>query len=167
MPRMLQYSMQALFYLAIAAVIGVFSLWPPVVHFPAEQAQIKLSFAHGAARKEECRQRTAEELQQLAPNMRKKMDCPRERLPVWIEILVDGKPVYEASLPPAGLSGDGPSRVYTRFTVPAGSRHLQVRLRDSARTQGYDYELDKVIELKPQQNLAVDFRQDMGGFILM
>jgi hypothetical protein len=167
MPKLLQYPMQALFYLAIAAVIGLFSLWPPVVHFPAEQSQIKLSLAHGADRKEECRQRTAEELQQLAPNMRKKLDCPRERLPVWIEILVDGKSVYEASLPPTGLSGDGPSRVYARFTVPAGPRHLQLHLRDSARTEGYDFELDKVIELKPQQNLAVDFRPDMGGFILM
>jgi hypothetical protein len=167
MPKVLQFPLQALFYVAIAAVIGGFSLWPPVVHFPAEQAQIKLSLAHGAARKEECRQRTAEELKQLAPNMRKQNDCPRERLPVWIEILVDGRSLYQANLPPTGLSGDGPSRVYARFTVPPGSRHLQLRLRDSARAEGYDYELDKVIELKPQQNLAVDFRPELGGFILM
>jgi hypothetical protein len=164
---MLQYLLQAMVYLAIAAVIGVFSLWPPVVHFPAEQAQIKLSLAHGAVRKEECHQRTAEELKQLAPNMRKQVDCPRERLPVWIEILVDGRSIYRASLPPTGLSGDGPSRIYTRLNVASGPRHLQLRLRDSARTEGFDYELDRVIDLKPQQNLAVDFRPELGGFILM
>ncbi|HEX6092403.1 MAG TPA: hypothetical protein VFZ07_03570 [Dongiaceae bacterium] len=167
MPRMLQYPLQAMVYLAIAAVIGVFSLWPPVVHFPAEQAQIKLSLAHGAGRKEECHQRTAEELKQLAPNMRKQIDCPRERLPVWIEILVDGRSIYRASLPPTGLSGDGPSRIYARFNVAPGPRHLQLRLRDSARTEGFDYELDRIIDLKPQQNLAVDFRPELGGFILM
>jgi hypothetical protein len=99
--------------------------------------------------------------------MRKQVDCPRERLPVWIEILVDGRSIYRASLPPTGLSGDGPSRIYTRFNVASGPRHLQLRLRDSARTEGFDYELDRVIDLKPQQNLAVDFRPELGGFILM
>jgi hypothetical protein len=44
---------------------------------------------------------------------------------------------------------------------------LQLRLRDTARTEGYDYELDQIIDLRPQQNLAVDFRPEMGGFVLM
>ena len=30
-----------------------------------------------------------------------------------------------------------------------------------------DYELDQIIDLQPQQNLAVDFRPEMGGFVLM
>lgn len=167
MPSLLRYPLQAVFYLAIAAIIGAFSQWPPIVHFPADKAQIKLSLAHGADRKEECRKRTAEELKALAPNMRKATECSRERLPVWIEIVIDGQAIYQAAVPPTGLSGDGPSRIYIRFTVPTGNRHLRLRLRDTARTEGYDYELDQIIDLQPQQNLAVDFRPEMGGFVLM
>ncbi|MFM9842320.1 MAG: hypothetical protein ACKVOI_05055 [Dongiaceae bacterium] len=167
MSDVLRYVLQAVFYLAIAGAIGAFSQWPPVVHFPADRAQIKLSLAHGADRKEECRQRTAEELKALAPNMRKATECSRERLPVWIEIVIDGQTTYRATVPPTGLSGDGPSRVYTRITVSPGKRHLQLRLRDTARTEGYDYELDQIIDLQPRQNLAVDFRPEMGGFVLM
>jgi hypothetical protein len=40
-------------------------------------------------------------------------------------------------------------------------------LRDTARTASYDYELDRQIELQPQQSLAIDFRAESGGFILM
>jgi hypothetical protein len=154
-------------YAGIALLIGYFASAPTYVHFPPDQAQIKLTLAHGAERRVECRRLSSEELQELAPNMRKAVDCPRERLPVWIEVALDGQLLYEASVPPTGLSGDGPSRIYQRFTVTPGRHRLQLRLRDTARTAGYDYELDQQIELQPRQNLAIDFRAESGGFILM
>ena len=39
-------------------------------------------------------------------------------------------------------------------------------MRDSARTEGYDYQLDTEVELEALQNLVVDFRPESGGFIL-
>ena len=44
-------------------------------------AQIRLSFVHGGDRAEPCRRRTREELEKLAPNMRKPLECSRRRLP--------------------------------------------------------------------------------------
>jgi hypothetical protein len=167
MPRILRYLLQGVIYAGIALFIGYFASAPAYVHFPPDQAQIKLTLAHGAERRVECRRLSSEELQKLAPNMRKAVDCPRERLPVWIQIVLDDQLLYEASVPPTGLSGDGPSRIYQRFTVPPGQHRLQLRLRDTARSAGYDYQLDKQIELQPQQNLAVGFRAESGGFILM
>lgn len=167
MPSVLRYTFQAVVYLGIALLIGSFANGPSYEHFPSEQAQIKLTLVHGAERRAECHRRTAEELEQLAPNMRKAVDCPRERLPVWIELRIDGAVFYQASLPPTGLSQDGPSRTYRRFAVAPGTHRLQLRLRDTARTEGYDFELDRQVELKPQQNLAIDFRPESGGFILM
>ncbi len=167
MPRLLRYPLQAVVYAGIALLIGYFASAPAYVHFPPDQAQIKLTLAHGAERRVECRRRSSEELEKLAPNMRKAVDCPRERLPVWIEVALDDRVLYQASLPPTGLSGDGPSRTYQRFTVAPGPHRLLLRLRDTARTAGYDYELDRQIELKPRQNLAIDFRAETGGFILM
>jgi hypothetical protein len=167
MPSILRYPLQAVVYAVIAALIGYFAAAPTYVYFPADEAQIKLSVVHGAERREPCHQRSAAELDQLAPNMRKKVDCPRERLPVWIEIILDGRVLYQAALPPTGLSKDGPSRAYRRFAVAPGKYRLRLLMRDSARSEGYDYQLEKDIELKPQQSLAVDFRAEMGGFILM
>lgn len=167
MPSGLRYLLQGVVYAGIALLIGLFASWPSYQHFPPDRAQIKLTLVHGAERRVECHRRTAEELEVLAPNMRKSVDCPRERLPVWIEVRLDGTVLYEASLPPTGLSLDGPSRTYRRFEIEPGSHRLQLRLRDSARTEGYDFELDQQVELKPQQSLAVDFRPESGGFSLM
>ena len=93
------------------------------------------------------------------------MLCQRERLPVYVELASDGKTIYRASLPPLGLSRDGPSRVYARLPIPAGRHLLTARLRDTARTTGFDYERTETLKLKPGQNLAIDFRADIGGFV--
>ena len=38
------------------------------------------------------------------------------------------------------------------------------RLRDSRRTQGFDYEHSEEIELTPQQNFVIGFRSAVDGF---
>jgi hypothetical protein len=164
MAKPLGYIGQGAVYLLLALVIGYFSNRPAHTHFPPEMALLKLSFAHGA-QKEDCRQRTDEELAKLPPNMRRPMVCARERLPVTVELLLDGEPLYQAVLPPTGLSGDGPSRAYQRFAVSPGRHELTARLRDTNRAEGFDYERTVVVELAPAQSLAIDFRSEMGGFI--
>ncbi len=163
---MIRYLAQGAVYAVVAALLGYFSAAPAYQHFPKDKAMIKLAFAHGGSRKGGCRRRTREELAKLPPNMRRPMDCPRRRVPVYVELELDGAPLYRASLPPTGLSGDGPSRVYERFTVSPGRHRLVMRLRDSERDRGFDYERVAEIELRPGQNLAVDFRADAGGFVL-
>ena len=164
MAKPLRYLGQAAVYLLLALGIGYFSDRPAHTHFPPDMALIKLSFAHGA-QKEDCRRRTDEELANLPPNMRRPMVCARERLPVAVELLVDGKPLYQAVLPPSGIAGDGPSRTYQRFAVPPGRHELTARMRDTDRAEGFDYERTVVVELAPAQSLAIDFRSEMGGFI--
>ena len=164
MAKPLAYVGQGAVYLLLALGIAYFSDRPAYTHFPADMALLKLSFAHGA-QKGECRRRSADELAKLAPNMRRPTACSRERLPVTVELLLDGKPVYHAVLPPSGLAGDGPSRVYQRFAVPAGRHALIARLRDSDRPDGFDYERTATIDLAPAQSLAIDFRSEMGGFV--
>ena len=164
MANPLGYLGQGAVYGLLALGIGYFSDRPAHTHFPPDLALIKLSFAHGA-RKEDCRPRTAEELANLPPNMRRPKVCSRERLPVAVELLLDGEPLYKAVLPPTGLAGDGPSRAYQRFAVPPGQHELTARLRDTARAEGFDYERTVVVDLAPAQSLAIDFRGEMGGFI--
>lgn len=156
---------QAAIFAVFAAVIGYFADSPAYTHFPPDMALVKLSFAHGA-RKESCRERTPEELAQLAPNMRRPLACKRERLPVVVELLLDDVQLYHAVLPPTGLAGDGPSRAYQRFAVPPGEHILVARLRDSDRAEGFDFERRFDVDLAPGQSLAIDFRAETGGFIM-
>ena len=161
----MRYLGQAAILLLFMAFIGAFADSPVYVYQPPDRALIKLSFAHGAERKGGCRRLSPEEIAKLPPNMRRPTECPRERLPVYTELVLDGQVVFRANLPPTGLAGDGPSRVYERFPAAPGAHRIAVRMRDTARGEGFDYERIAEITLKAEQNFVIDFRPEAGGFV--
>jgi len=163
--KVLPFIGQAAVYAVIAALVGYFSDAPAYVHFPADRALIKLSLIHGGQRKG-CRERTPEELSRLAPNMRRPLVCLRERFPVVVEFELDGQHLYHALLLPTGLFSDGPSWAYVKFAVPPGPHKLELKLQDSDRTEGWDYDQEVDIDLKPLQNLTIDFHAQAGGFLI-
>lgn len=165
MSSLARYTGQALFYALFAAAIGGFASWPVYHQVPANTAQIKLSFNHGGARLEDCRKLTSEELAKLPSNKRKPSNCSRERQPILVQLMIDGAPLYEEVLKPSGLSSDGQAQTYKKFIVPAGKHVILARLRDSRRTDGFDYESRFETELSPWQNLAIDFKAEQGGFL--
>lgn len=148
---------------AIIAGVAELSAWPSYRAIPEGTGVVKLSFSHGGARS--CRQLTEAERAKLPPNMRRKETCDRRRLPVYVEMDLDGETVYRASLPSSGIAGDGPSRVYQRFLLPAGEHDVAVRLRDSTRAEGFDYAAERRIALAAEQSFAIDFRLIAGGFV--
>ena len=166
MTRALRVMGQALVLLAFMVVVGFFSAAPPYRHMQQNQALLRVSFVHGGDRETECRKRTRKEVAEMAANMRKALDCPRRRVPLRFEIALDGALLHAATLPPTGLAGDGPSRIYERFVVPAGRHVLDLRLRDSRRFEGFDHSAQKVVELSPGATIAVGFRKNDGGFVL-
>ena len=165
MVNMLKYAGQAVVYGAIMVMLGYFATLPAYQHFPEGFSRITLTFSHGGKPKGGCRRRTSEEIAKLPPNMRRPFDCPRNRLPVYVQLLLDGNTVYEASLAPTGVQGDGPSRAYKGIKVAAGPHKITARLRDSERTEGFDYEREMDVVLKPTQHLVIKFRAEAGGFI--
>jgi hypothetical protein len=165
MPDAVRYAGQVLFYAGFAAAVGAFASWPIYRATPEGTAQIKLSFNHSGARVEECRRLTVEELSKLPSNKRRPTDCSRERLPVTIRLMMDGAPIYDAVLEPGGLSGDGQAKAYEKFVVSPGRHLIEARLRDSKRTEGFDYQGSFEAELTPGQNLAIDFKAEQGGFL--
>ena len=167
MVRVLQTIGQAIAYALFAVVIGYFATQPAYTYLDPGKAQIKLSFGHAGEHITECRQLTQEELNKLAPNMRRPMDCPRERRPLLVELELDGEILYRDELPPSGLASDGASTAYRKFAVPAGLYRLVARLRDSRREDGFDYEKAAEIMLSPQQNFVIDFRPELGGFLFL
>lgn len=155
---------QMAIYAAFAAVLGYFSDSPAYTYFAPENAMIKLSFSHGGMRKDPCGNRSAQEIARLKRSQRKALECSRDRLPVVVEMELDGKVVLSETLEPGGIGKDGPSHVYRRVPVKSGAHHLVLRLRDSARASGFDYRREADIVLTPRQNFVIDFAPHRGGF---
>lgn len=154
---------QAMTYVWFAAVIGFFSASPPYDYTEPGTARIKVSLSHPGKRKVECRRRTPQELAQLPPNMRAQSQCPRERWPVYLEMLLDGRRIMGESARPKGLSGDGPSIFYRVFSAAAGPHRITLRLREKGET-GFDHQATHNIDLASGQVLAVQFNAAKGGF---
>ncbi len=166
MRKPLSIAGQVVLFALFAATIGLFSNYPRYRHLLPDQALLKLSFSHPGQLVSECRQRPPEELAALPPNMRNPMDCPRERSPVTVELALDGSVLARREVQPAGLSRDGPSTVYARFAVPAGSHRLSVRLNDSVREPGYNFMRDEHLDIRPGQVIVVDFNPEKGGIVI-
>jgi len=167
MVRALQLTGQVIAYSLFAVVVGFFATRPPYTHLNPSEARINMSFSPAGAHVEECRRLTQEELNRLPPNMRRPTECPRARVPLLVELELDGQRLYRDELPPSGLSSDGASTAYRKFPVAAGRHHLVARLRDSRRTEGFDYEQSADVMLQPRQNFVIDFRPELGGFLFL
>jgi hypothetical protein len=164
MDKVVRYLARAVLYAAFVAAIGYFSTSPTYVHLPPDEALIKLSFSHAAARKEPCRERTPEELSKLAPNMRAQTVCPRERVSVTVEVALDGEPLFRVVAPPSGFAKDGAATVYRRVAVPAGTHRIAARLSD-APDGAFDHRGETTVALPPGHVLVIDFDAATRGFV--
>jgi hypothetical protein len=156
---------QLVVYVLVALALGYFSDRPAYRHYPADRAQLTLSFTHVGQHVGACRKLTREEIAETAANMRRAVVCPRERLPLLVELALSGEVIYRDTLPPTGLSSDGAAQAYQRFSVAPGSYHIEARLRDSGRSEGFDYSAGRQVDLSAGENYVIDFRSEMGGFI--
>lgn len=125
---------------------------------------IKLSLSHAADRVAPCIRLTPKEVAELAPNMRRAERCERARLPLTVELEIDGALVAQLEAPPSGLWNDGPASVYERIEVAPGDHLLTARLRDSKRDVGWDFTHTEQVTLEPGRYFSVTFRAKAGGF---
>ena len=161
----LRYLLQAINYGVFMGLVWYFATAPSVRIIGEDEAMITIAFAHAGQLREPCRKLSYEELAELAPNMRKLEDCPRERSPVKIETLLDGKLLYSATLQPAGLFDDGGVDVYFSHKIPAGDHRLTLKMNDSVRIKDFNHNLEQQIKIDPAHILLVDF-DSRYGFII-
>ena len=160
-----RWLLQAFNYGLFIALIWYFSSAPSIALIGEDEAMITIAFAHAGELREPCRMLSQEELNQLAPNMRKIDDCPRERSPVTIEALLDGKPFYQASLQPPGLYGDGGVDVFHSAKVSAGRHFLSIKMNDSVQTEGFNHHFDQQVNIAPARILLISFDKAQGFVI--
>ncbi|HMN38398.1 MAG TPA: hypothetical protein PKD49_11915 [Hyphomicrobium sp.] len=150
--------------LSLVLAVATLSARPEWQSLPPDTGVVRLSFTHSGARN--CRDRTKSELAALPPNMRAAQICDRRRAPVHVEMDVDGRPALAAKLPPSGLAGSGPSRIYDRVELPAGKHRVDLRLNDNPAVPGFAYTAGFDFTLTPGQSVAIDFDAAKGGFFL-
>jgi len=161
-PKPLQWTTWIVLFGTLAFGTGAFASWPAWQVLEPDHAVISLSVRHAAKTQVECAPLTAEEMMKLKPNMRRQVGCPRERWPVYVELLRDGRMLYQGEHAPAGLWNDGPSTVLERIVVPRGPQLLTVRLRDSGRSEGFDHEATIRADLAAAQNFVIEFSAGEG-----
>ncbi|MCP4470948.1 MAG: hypothetical protein GY815_09725 [Gammaproteobacteria bacterium] len=161
----LRFLLQAFNYAVFMGLVWYFASAPAVRLIGEDEAKITIAFAHAGQLREPCRTLSQEELNKLAPNMRKLDDCPRERSPVVIEAALDGESIYSVSLPPPGLFGDGGVDVFYSAKIPAGDHHLSLKMNDSVRVEGFNHLLQQTVSIEPTHILLVGF-EPKHGFVL-
>ena len=155
---------QALLYSMFAAFVGYLSVAPTYHYANSELAVIKLSLSHAADRVEECVKLTPQQINERAMKGEPINECGRTRLPLAVELDVDGTTVLSMAAFPSGFWNDGPASVYERLAVDAGAHTITARLRDSARETGWDYEYSEQVDLAPGRYFTITFRGENGGF---
>lgn len=150
-----------------AGWLGYCSTRPPYQHLDPALATIKVSVNHSGKVLGECRERSAEELEQLPENMRVALVCPRERSPLALELSIDHRLVLSESLPARGIHRDGRASLYRRLSVPAGEVTVAVRLKDHLAQQAFPYESELRTVLAPGANLVIDFDNEAGRFVFL
>jgi hypothetical protein len=156
--------LQIVLYAVFAVALGYFATMPGYLYSNSGDAAVKISLSHAADRIAPCVQLTQEEIAELAANMRRTETCERLRLPLFLELDVDGRRVLTIEAPPSGIWGDGPASIYERFNIEPGPHRVTARLRDTARTEGWDYTKTEDIVLEPGRYFTVTFKAATGGF---
>ncbi len=166
MSRAMKFLGQGTAYLALALALGYFSDSPAYVRFAPDTAMIKLSIGHSGKHKGVCSTRQFSGVKETRTTRRALQLCPRERHPVFVELSLNGELIFSRAQLPSGLADDGPSYFYERILVPAGRHRLDMRMRDSGRTEGFDYETTQQVELEPARNLAIVFSTSSANFVI-
>lgn len=143
------------------AVVGTVAIaWlgrVPTAQAHPEEALIRLSWRLRGARVEECRARTPEELEALAPHMRTPEVCVGVNAAYELSVELDGREVVRDTVRPAGVRSDRPVYVFRDLPVPPGSHRVEVEF-EALLPDGFEgggaaaaFELEEDIEVGPAE----------------
>jgi hypothetical protein len=152
-------------YAVFAISVGYLSLWPRYQYASPNRAVVKVSVSHATKHIKPCVLLTPQQIAELPPNMRRKESCERKRLPLNMEVEIDGDIMLRVQADPSGLWGDGLASVYERFEVEPGIHLVTTRLRDTDRADGWDYSRTEEHMFHQGRYFTVTFKAETGGLI--
>lgn len=162
----LSYLLQAVLYTLFMAVVWYLSTDPAYRPLEEGEAVVIVAFGHAGKTVKPCRERSAEELAALPPNMRIAKDCPRERSPIVVEVLLDGKIALQETFEAPGFSKDLGVEIFHRTNVPVGKHNVIARMNDDVNVEGFTHVVEEEIELTQGKILVVEYKPDKNTFVL-
>ncbi|NIA27140.1 MAG: hypothetical protein GWP02_03715 [Desulfobulbaceae bacterium] len=157
-------ALQVALYAGFAFVTGYLSFWPRYQYAAPDMATVKISLSHATNHVAPCVELTPQQIAELAPNMRRSQLCERKRLPLLLELDIDGELALRIEASPSGMWGDGNASVYERFDLAPGEHRIATRLRDTARSDGWDYSYEENVIFAAGRYRTITFKPEKGGF---
>lgn len=173
--------MKKLFAIAIAAVPFVLIYFLSAAEYrfySPEESMLKVAFKHSGKRIEECDEERF--LQHQAERYRRenrksqgvrmdiglleKTGCSRERHPIRLRIVVDGRLLLDKTYQPVGIRKDGASFIYEKFTLPSGKHSIEITMKDSKDSP--PYLLKSTVEFPPERVLLVRFDPKLNRLVI-
>ena len=152
-----RYPLQVINYSVFMLLVWYFSAAPSFEHLGEDKAVVALTLSHAGQHKEPCRRLSPEELAKLPPNMRKPVECGRERSPLLIEVKMDDQVLFTKKAVPPGLYGDGSIDLFLDTRILAGPHNFSVQMNDSIHVEGFNYSHQQMVDVAPAQLLVIGF----------
>ncbi len=164
---------------SVIPFVLIYMLSAAEFHFYApSDSMLKIAFKHVGKRLEECDEagfllkeaeryrRENRQTQGVRMNMGllDKTGCSRERYPVELRLVVDGKVLLEKTYPPVGLKKDGASYIYERLLLEKGVHNIEITLKDGKDSP--PYVLKKMVNFPPQRIVLVRFDDRKDSLIM-
>lgn len=163
MPEPARIALQIAAFALFAACIGYFSHSPPHSLADPGTAILKISLTRATARIVPCVRLSPEEIAQLSPNMRREVQCERERRPLVLDVSVDGETLVGLEAKPSGVWSDGPVSLYSSHAITPGNHRLAVRLRESGPgAEDWEITLDENVRIEAGRYYTVTYRDESG-----
>lgn len=113
--------------LTVAAALALGGLTrAPYLAEPGDDAVLRLSWRMPAERVESCRELTEEEKARTPAHMRREEICEGRFISYQLHLFIDGEPLENRRVDPAGARGDRPLYVFREFRMPPGRKPVRV-----------------------------------------
>lgn len=109
----------------------------------------------------------AGQIQSVSGNLVSALLCPRERVPVHLNIVIDDNPPVQQSFMPAGISNDGLTYVTYELEIPTGNHRVSINMVDSkvpSRSRGISFY--KEVNVSENEIVFIDFNEKLGKFYI-
>jgi len=162
-PRTRMVASLVTFSLILALVVAQFSVAPTYSPIDEDSAQLTLTMRHETERVQPCVELSSDEIKERLERGEEIPECPRERVPAYVELSIDGEKLLDKRYSPSGVFNDGPAYAYEKITVPAGEHEVEIRMRDS-RKDVYNYTFTEEVEFDEAESLVIEFDEDAQEF---
>ncbi len=146
----------------------------PYPFYSDDVAVLKVAFQHTGKRvipydeikalKERAKQ-YREELKnerQVRMSLKSRQGATRERFPLEMELIVDGKKLLDKEYQAMGRQRDMAAVVYDAFELKPGTHHIRAVMKDSKREDAISYVFEDTVEFNPRDVKVITFDQVKG-----